>query len=306
VSRRSLPASPSRGRTPPASPGGRGQRNAPAQRGAQRGAQQRRHPERGSGPPERHSGGGPGSEVWIYGQHPATAALCNPMRKILRIVGTSDAIARLKDDADIPREILSRAHSMGRPDIDALVGPNAVHQGIAVLVRPLESHLADVLERAESAAQACIVVLDQVTDPHNVGAILRSAAAFGAIAVIAPDRGAPDESGAMAKSASGALEAVPYIKGVNLVRMLEELKEHRFWLVGLDAGGKAELAQVDLTGRIALVMGGEGEGLRRLVAETCDHMAHLPMTGATESLNVSNAAAVALYEWTRQARTKTG
>ncbi|TAL01326.1 MAG: RNA methyltransferase, partial [Rhodospirillaceae bacterium] len=183
-------------------------------------------------------------------------------------------------------------------------GAGAVHQGIAVLAHPLEPDLADVLDHAEPLTQACIVVLDQVTDPHNVGAILRSAAAFGAIAVLAPDRGAPDESGAMAKSASGALDAIPYIKGVNLVRLLEQLKEHRFWLVGLDAAAKAELADVDLTGRVALVVGAEGEGLRRLVGETCDHMARLPISEAMESLNVSNAAAVALYEWTRQTRTK--
>jgi 23S rRNA (guanosine2251-2'-O)-methyltransferase len=228
--------------------------------------------------------------------------LRNPLRKILRIVGTKEALARLREESDVPVDILNRAHASGRPEIEALVGPSAVHQGIAVLARTLDTDLADVLERAETTEQACIVVLDQVTDPHNVGAILRSAAAFGALAVIAPDRGAPDESGAMAKSASGALDAIPYIKGVNLVRMLEQLKEQRFWLVGLDADGKKELSQVDLKGRIALVVGAEGEGLRRLVAETCDHMAKLPMTGATESLNVSNAAAVALYEWTRQTR----
>jgi len=173
-----------------------------------------------------------------------------------------------------------------------------------VLAHALEADLADVLERIEAQTHACIVVLDQVTDPHNVGAILRSAAAFGAVAVIAPDRGAPNESGAMAKSASGALDAIPYIRGVNLVRILEQLKEHRFWLVGLEATADVELADVDLTGRMALVVGAEGEGLRRLVGETCDHMARLPMTGATESLNVSNAAAVALYEWTRQVHTK--
>jgi 23S rRNA (guanosine2251-2'-O)-methyltransferase len=199
---------------------------------------------------------------------------------------------------------MAHARAVGRPEIEGLVGANAVHQGIAVLARTLDNDLGNVLERAAEMENACIVVLDQVTDPHNVGAVLRSAAAFGALAVLAPDRGAPDESGAMAKSASGALDVIPYIKGVNLVRLLEQLKEHRFWLVGLDAAADAELSAVNLTGRTALVMGAEGEGLRRLVAETCDHMAKLPMSGAMESLNVSNAAAVALYEWTRQVRTK--
>jgi 23S rRNA (guanosine2251-2'-O)-methyltransferase len=230
--------------------------------------------------------------------------LRNPARKILRIVGTADILAQLRDDPDIDAATLAHARAVGRPEIEGLVGANAVHQGIAVLARTLDNDLGDVLERAVDKENACIVVLDQVTDPHNVGAVLRSAAAFGALAVLAPDRGAPDESGAMAKSASGALDVIPYIKGVNLVRLLEQLKEHRFWLVGLDAAADAELSAVNLTGRTALVMGAEGEGLRRLVAETCDHMAKLPMTGAMESLNVSNAAAVALYEWTRQVRTK--
>src|SRR5205823_1179254 len=138
-----------------------------------------------------------------------------------------EMLARLRDEPDVPADLLGRAHASGRHEIDALVGPAAVHQGIAVLARALEPRLADVLQQADSREQACIVVLDQVTDPHNVGAILRSAAAFGALAVIAPDRGAPDESGAMAKSASGALDVLPYIRGVNLVRMLEELKEQR-------------------------------------------------------------------------------
>jgi len=244
-------------------------------------------------------------EVWIYGLHPATAALRNPARKILRIVGTADALAQLRADPEIEAGTLSRAHATGRPEIEALLGPNAVHQGIAVLARTLDNDLGDILDGAADVENACIVVLDQVTDPHNVGAILRSAAAFGALAVLAPDRGAPDESGTMAKSASGALDVIPYIKGVNLVRLLEQLKEHRFWLVGLDASAGTELSAMNLTGRTALVMGAEGEGLRRLVSETCDHLAKLPMAGAMESLNVSNAAAVALYEWTRQVRTKT-
>jgi 23S rRNA (guanosine2251-2'-O)-methyltransferase len=129
---------------------------------------------------------------------------------------------------------------------------------------------------------------------------LRSAAAFGAAAVVAPDRRAPDETGTMAKSASGALDKIPYVKAGNLVRALELIKEHQFWLVGLAADAPQQLANIKLDGRIALVMGAEGEGLRRLVRETCDHVARLPMAGDMESLNVSNAAAVALYERARQ------
>lgn len=245
-------------------------------------------------------------EVWLYGHHPVAAALANPLRKILRIAGTAEALAKLNEDPNIPRSTLAQARVGARRDIDALVGENAVHQGVAVLARTLDQDITDVLQSTANKPNACLMVLDQVTDPHNVGAILRSAAAFGAIAVIAPDRHAPEESGAMAKSASGALEKIAYVKAVNLVRALEHIKEHGFWLVGLDAEGNQILGDMKLDGRIALVLGAEGEGLRRLVRETCDHVARLPMAGDMESLNVSNAAAVALYEKIRQDTNRLG
>jgi 23S rRNA (guanosine2251-2'-O)-methyltransferase len=243
-------------------------------------------------------------EVWIYGHHPVAAALANPDRKILRIVATTEAAAKLSEETSIPPRALAQLNSVTRREIDGLVGEDAVHQGVAILTHTLDYDLQDVLERitqqAESKPNTCIVVLDQVTDPHNVGAILRSAAAFGAAAVVAPDRHAPDETGTMAKSASGALDKIPYVKAGNLVRALELIKEHQFWLVGLAADAPQQLAKIKLDGRIALVMGAEGEGLRRLVRETCDHVARLPMDGDMESLNVSNATAVALYERARQ------
>lgn len=145
------------------------------------------------------------------------------------------------------------------------------------------------------------MVLDQVTDPHNVGAVLRSAAAFGALAVVVPDRHAPDETGTLAKSASGALERMPLVRVSNLVRALEQLKDGGFWIAGLAAEGTTTLAQAKLSGKTALVLGSEGEGLRRLTREHCDYLVRLPMTDAVESLNVSNAAAVALYELIRDA-----
>lgn len=235
-------------------------------------------------------------EVWLYGHHAVAAALANPSRKILRLMGTTEALAKLSAEAGS----LGQARPCSRREIDALVGEDAVHQGIAMLTRALEHRLEDVLEIASAKPNACLIVLDQVTDPHNVGAILRSAAAFGAGAVIAPDRHAADESGAMAKSASGALDKIPYVKATNLVRALEQIKEHQFWLVGLDSEAPQVLGQLKLDEKIALVVGAEGEGLRRLVRETCDHVARLPMAGDMESLNVSNAAAVALYEKVRQ------
>jgi len=240
------------------------------------------------------------SEIWIYGHHPVAAALANPDRKVLRLVATPEAAAKLGEVSAIPPRTLGQLKGGSRKDIDQLLSPDAVHQGVAVLVHALDYDLQDVLERIAENPNSCIVVLDQVTDPHNVGAILRSAAAFGAAAVVAPDRHAPDESGTMAKSASGALDKIPYIKAGNLVRALELIKEHQFWLVGLDAETPRHLSDIKLDGRIALVLGAEGEGLRRLVKETCDHVASLPMSGDMESLNVSNAGAVALYERARQ------
>ena len=239
-------------------------------------------------------------EVWIYGHHPVAAALANPDRKILRVVATTEAAAKLREESTVPPRALAQVKIVARGDIDTLVSKDAVHQGVAVLAHTLEHELLDVLERLAEMPNACIIVLDQVTDPHNVGAILRSAAAFGAAAVIAPDRHAPDETGAMAKSASGALDRLPYVKAGNLVRALEAIKEHKFWLVGLDADAPQHLDKIKLDGKIALVMGAEGEGMRRLVRETCDHVASLPSAGGMESLNVSNATAVALYEWARQ------
>lgn len=246
------------------------------------------------------SGGQRSGEVWLYGHHAVAAALANPARKVLRLIGTTEALTKLSEDRTLEKHALAQARVCARRDVDAAVGEDAVHQGVALLTRTLDHDIVDVLEAAAAKPNACLMVLDQVTDPHNVGAILRSAAAFGASAVIAPDRHAPDESGAMAKSASGALDKIAYVKATNLVRALEQIKEHQFWLVGLDAEAPQVLGQLKLGGKIALVLGAEGEGLRRLVRETCDHVARLPMAGDMESLNVSNAAAVSLYEKVRQ------
>ena len=174
----------------------------------------------------------------------------------------------------------------------------AVHQGIALQADPLPEPSLDEIAH-DAPANAVIVVLDQVTDPHNVGAILRSADAFGALAVVSTDRHSPDQGATLAKSASGATERVPFIRVVNLARALEELKRLEFWCLGLDASGTQTLAQAKSPHRIALVLGAEGQGLRRLTAEKCDVLVRLPMTGAMPSLNVSNAAAIALYELRR-------
>jgi 23S rRNA (guanosine2251-2'-O)-methyltransferase len=190
---------------------------------------------------------------------------------------------------------------MDRNGFAALLGQDAVHQGLALEVEPLEAaDLDDVLRavRAMSpgAARAVIVVLDQVNDPQNVGAVLRAAAAFGACGVIVAAHGAPPVTGALAKAASGALELVPLIEEVNLARALDRLKEAGFWCCGLDERAPQLLAEFDLGPRVALVLGAEGTGVRRLVRERCDHLARVPTSAAMPSLNVSTAAAIALYD----------
>ena len=180
------------------------------------------------------------------------------------------------------------------PDLGRLVPSDAPHQGVVVEVEPLDdAWLDDVL--GDAPERAVLLVLDQVTDPHNVGAILRTAAAFGAVAIVTQDRHSPPESGALAKAASGALERVPWVRVVNLARALEQIGEVGFWRIGL--AGEAETELKDALGppRVALVLGAEGPGMRQNTREHCDALARLPITDAIESLNVSNATAVALY-----------
>jgi 23S rRNA (guanosine2251-2'-O)-methyltransferase len=180
------------------------------------------------------------------------------------------------------------------PDLGRMVPHDAPHQGIVIEVEPLEEiWLADLL--AEAPDRAVLLVLDQVTDPHNVGAILRSAAAFGAIGIVTQDRHAPPESGALAKAASGALERVPWARVVNLSRALEEIAEAGFWRIGLAGEANTDLKDALGPQRVALVLGAEGPGMRQNTREHCDALARLPISDEVESLNVSNAAAVALY-----------
>ena len=188
-----------------------------------------------------------------------------------------------------------------RAALDRLLPEGAVHQGWALEVEPLDSaDLEDVLRASEvMPGRSIVVVLDQISDPHNVGAILRSAAAFGARAVVVGEHGAPLPTGVLAKAASGALDSVPLVRAVNLARTLDRLKEAGFWCCGLDEAAAAPLASVDLGKRVALVLGSEGGGLRRLSRERCDYLARLPTRPELPSLNVSNAAAVALYELVR-------
>ncbi len=233
---------------------------------------------------------------WLYGHHAVSAALANSRRKILRRLEIEDQGKALGAD---PRP-LPDWQRVDRATIERLLGRDCVHQGIAARVLPLpECDVEDILEAASGRDQACILILDQVTDPQNVGAILRSAAAFGAIGAILTERHAAPESGLLAKAASGALDYVPVARIVNLVRAMARLKEAGFWCIGLAAEAPQTLAEAKLSGRVALCLGAEGSGLRRLTRENCDLLLRLPSSGPISHLNVSNAAAVALYELNR-------
>jgi 23S rRNA (guanosine2251-2'-O)-methyltransferase len=249
----------------------------------------------------RESGAG-----WLYGRHPVAAALANPLRRWRRLVvvaGNAEEATALVAAAEAERRGDGEAIAvMERDALARLLPEGAVHQGWALQVEPLEpADLEDVLRAAEMrGGRAVIVVLDQVGDPHNVGAVLRSAAAFGAAAVVVAAHGAPPAGGALAKAASGALDRVPLVRAANLAQILDRLKRAGYWCVGLDEGAPAALASLDPGPRVALVLGSEGGGLRRLVRERCDWLARLPTRPELPSLNVSNAAAIALYELARQ------
>jgi 23S rRNA (guanosine2251-2'-O)-methyltransferase len=238
----------------------------------------------------------------IFGRHAVAAALANPERRWRRLnvlVGQEAEAGTLLAGAVAERHGDGGAiRVMARDALAALLPRDAVHQGLALEVEPLaEPDLDDVLRRAAIASgRAVVVLLDRVADPRNVGAVLRSAAAFGALAVVQAAHGAPPVSAALAKSASGALETVPLVRAVNLARVLDRLKEEGFWVCGLDEAAAEPLTALDLGKRVAIVLGSEGGGMRRLVRERCDHLARLPTLAAQPSLNVSNAAAVALYQ----------
>jgi 23S rRNA (guanosine2251-2'-O)-methyltransferase len=232
------------------------------------------------------------SQLWLYGIHACRMALANTERTIHSIWVINDTIL---SKLEIQDKYLSKVKVVDRKQIEVLLPQGAVHQGIVIQVDPLPHKSIYDLEHEQSPNQ-CVVVLDQVSDPHNVGAILRSAAVFGAKAVILTDRNAPPESGALAKSASGALEIVPLIRVNNLAQALKDLKEIGFWCVGFAESGEQTLDQIDLKGKIALIMGAEGEGMRRLTKDLCDFTVCLPVASNFSTLNVSNAAAIALYE----------
>ena len=260
------------------------------------------------GTPARRNTGAPGP-LWLYGVHPVLAALANPARRCQRLLLSTQA-ARRHDAAIATARATARTRGTLAPEIVSQqvfteTLPNgAVHQGLALLTAPLaEVALEDIIAGALTTpapdgapSRRLIIVLDQVTDPQNVGAILRSAAAFGAEAVLAPGHNAAPESGALAKAASGGLEHVPYLQVGNLARCLADLKRAGFWCLGLAGDAEKTLAEADPGGQLVLVLGAEGGGLRRLTRESCDILARLPTRAPISALNVSTATAVALYQ----------
>ena len=268
-------------------------RKPPFQRGGakgpDKGADKRRESGRRTPPrtPWRDRDASPDGPVILYGWHTVAAALANPQRQIRKLWLTGNAARRLADDnidTRVPAEIV-------RPGlIDARLGPDAVHQGLLAEADPLPSPDIDSLP-----LEGIVLVLDQITDPHNVGAIMRSAAAFAVKAIVTTARHSPEATGVLAKSASGALELVPLVTVQNLARALTEMNERGFLTVGLDSEGGENLGAVALRQPLALVLGAEGKGLRQLTRDTCTVVARLDMPGEIKSLNVSNAAVLALY-----------
>lgn len=235
-----------------------------------------------------HQSRGPASRPRFWGRHAVAAVLDNPRRKVLKAWATREAAGLMQFPSDVPVTFADVA------DLGRLVPGDAPHQGVVIEAEPLEDvWLDEILSQAPD--RAVLLVLDQVTDPHNVGAILRSAAAFGAIGIATQDRHSPAESGALAKAASGALETVPWARVVNLARALGDIADAGFWRIGLTGDADTDLKDALGPDRVALVLGAEGPGLRTNTREHCDALARLPISSSVESLNVSNAAAVALY-----------
>lgn len=238
-----------------------------------------------------------GEALWLYGLHAVEAALSNPARTCHRLLVSgsgAEAAARI-----LPRiqHRTPNPETVAREQIDRVLPEGAVHQGLALHVAPLpDFHVETLLKRIAADTPSIVGVIDQGTDPRNVGAVLRSAAAFGLDALIVQDRHAPEATGAMAKAASGALDVVPMIRVTNLARALEQLKEGGYWTVGLAGETDQTVADLDWPLRCAVILGAEDTGMRRLTREHCDFIVRIPIRPAMESLNLSNAAAIAFYE----------
>jgi 23S rRNA (guanosine2251-2'-O)-methyltransferase len=245
------------------------------------------------------------NSFWLYGFHPVTSAITNENRKIFEIICCDESfnsldykVKKIISQKDIDLKIIDKKKLIKIAEEYCQKG--AIHQGILAKVKPIEQpQIQDIVKQDKSI----IVILDQITDPHNIGAIMRSAHLFGAKAVIATDKNSPDETGILAKSASGALDKIAYIKVTNLKRNIDILKENNYWTVGLDGDSKTNICDYKVSPKTVIIMGAEGKGMRRLTKESCDEIVYIETPNSddiVDSLNVSNAAAIALFEISRK------
>ena len=235
--------------------------------------------------------------LYLYGRHPVTAAICNSKRVISALYGTKETAEELKKACLQAHRDEKLIHLVSRQDIDKMLPKDAVHQGFAAEVTELPSlSLEDICDMANANESCHLLILDQVTDPQNIGAIIRSCVAFNTLALVVQDKNSPSESGAMAKASAGMIEHLPVVRVTNLSRAAEQLKKSGFWVIGMDGYAQTTIDRLDIKGKIAIIMGSEGKGMRRLVEEMCDTTVRLPISEKVESLNVATAAAITLYE----------
>lgn len=237
-----------------------------------------------------------GNSIIFYGKHPVFAAIANPERQINKILCTEDNAEELRVHC-LKNKRNCTIDVIDKKEIDKILPREAVHQGIAAYVKSLENDtIEDICALSEQQTNAHILILDQVTDPQNIGAIIRSCVAFNTLALIVQDKNTPTETGAMAKASAGMIEHLPVCRVTNLSRTIAQLKSAGFWTIGMDGYAQTTIDQLKKGGKTAIIMGSEGKGMRRLVEEACDITVRLPISEKVESLNVSTAAAIALYE----------
>lgn len=235
-------------------------------------------------------------QVLLYGRHPVLAAINNPERKINKIFCSKENAEEIKTTLTKNKRNIALS-IIDRKELDKMLPRDAVHQGFALQCQELEDYTLDEICRLAEEQQNChVLILDQVTDPQNIGAIIRSCVAFDTLALILQDKNSPTETGAMAKASAGMIEQLPVCRATNLSRAIKTLKDAGFWVIGMDGYATTYIADINKSGKIAVVMGSEGKGMRRLVEENCDQTVKLPISEKVESLNVSTAAAITLYE----------
>lgn len=236
-------------------------------------------------------------ELFIYGKHPVIAALNNPNRKYKKLYTTQEVWQELKSSFS---KLEIKVHFMEPYEIDERLPDGVNHQNIVLEVLPLKPlEIEDIIENVSSKEKSCLVILDQITDPHNIGAIIRSAAAFSADAIIMTEHNSPSENQTIIKSAAGACELIPLVKVTNLANCMKLLQKEGYWIIGLDGHTEIELNNSIFSNKIVLVLGSEGKGMRNLTKKNCDYIAKIKISKSLESLNVSNAAAIALYEFSK-------